>query len=121
MMSEGENHGKVDHFHLILNRQMLVNLVQCQMFDLKKKKKKIGSDFFVKLLLLDVSNSSKNVWEVHKHDCMLQIAPELPVCILFTFYFCHLCVCGVFVFAFCFVLFFIFKKHFRISVTERLL
>ena len=39
VMSEGENHGKVDHFHLILNRQMLVNLVQCQMFDLKKKKK----------------------------------------------------------------------------------
>ena len=72
----------------------------------------------MKLSLLDVSNSAKNVGEVHKHDC-IQIAPELPVCILFTFHFCHLCVCGVF--AFCFVLFFIFKKHFRISVTERLL
>ena len=55
-------------------------------------KKKISSDFLVKLSLLDVSNSAKNVGEAHKHDCTRQTAPELPVCILFTFHFCHLCV-----------------------------
>ena len=83
MTSEGGNPGKAGHFHLILNRQLLVNPVQCQLFDFSKKK--ISSDFWVKLSVLDVSNLSKIVWEVHKHDCMLQIAPEMPVSFFLLF------------------------------------
>ena len=113
MTSEGGNPGKAGHFHLILNRQLLVNPVQCQLFDFSKKK--ISSDFGVKLSVLDVSNLSKIVWEVHKHDCMLQIAPEMPVSFFLLFIFV-VCVCGVFVFAFFF--FFNFKKPFQ-NICDR--